>query len=106
MNKGFDMRLSRNQRDVLFLLVAFEAKGARGPVPAALMLKAINGQRSTPVAGSNFRAGLKTMVDHGLVLQFRHPTKLSLAYQMTEDGREVGQGIYSDRTQEGEDDEA
>ncbi len=100
------MRLSRNQRDVLFLLVRFEVKGARGPVPAALLLKTINGQRGTPVAGSNFRAGLKTMVENGLVLQFRHPTKLSLAYQMTEEGRAIGQGVYSDRTQEGEDDEA
>lgn len=94
------MRLSRNQRDVLFLLIAFEGRGRAAPVPSADLLRIINGQRVNPVAGSNFRLGLKTLAGNGLVGQYRHPTKLTLAYSLTDEGRAHAEVVYRDRTQE------
>lgn len=100
------MRLSRNQRDVLFLLVRMELRGNRGPFPVAKLLEIINGQRCVEVAPQNLRQGMKTLAEHGMVNQFRHPTKLTLAYTLTDEGRARGEVIYSDRTQESENDEA
>ncbi|MGL4507371.1 MAG: hypothetical protein ACRCUF_16750 [Aeromonas sobria] len=83
-----------------------ELRGNRGPFPCAKLLEIINAQRATPVAPQNLRQGLKTMAEHGMVNQFRHPTKLTLAYTLTDEGRAHAEVIYSDRTQGDENEQA
>lgn len=99
------MRLSRTQRDTLFLLFHFELRGNLEPMPSARLLEFINSQRGTDVARQNYQAGMRTLSKHGMINIYR-AQNLSLAYQMTDEGRMHGELIYRDRTQGEENDEA
>ncbi len=91
------MRLSRTQKEVLFILYAIEVRGNKDPVPATAILRIVNKGRETQIFPSNFRAGLHTMVSNGLLLKYRADS-LQLAFRLSEDGRNEGQYIYQERT--------
>lgn len=93
------MKVSRTQRDALMLLVALELRGRPMPFPGPDLLALINSDRWSPVARQNFQAGMKTLEGHGLVTitrDYGQPLRLSL----TDEGRALGECIYSDRTRE------
>lgn len=92
------MRLSRNQRDALFILIRSEMNGNKAPMPFVVIRDIINSQRNLEVSPQNLRVGMRTSARHGLLKVYRHPTSLTLAFQLTDEGRAVAESIYSDRT--------
>ncbi|MGL5589067.1 MAG: hypothetical protein ACRDDI_13520 [Aeromonas veronii] len=92
MRDNVKPRISRNQREALFLLWVLEQRGAKGPVPFSHLLGMVNKNRINPVARQNFYAGLRTVRDHGLILIYRDRT-LKLSAALTGDGREVAADI-------------
>ncbi|MGL4355670.1 MAG: hypothetical protein ACRCTP_17695 [Aeromonas popoffii] len=89
----------------MFLLFRFELRGSLRPHPSARLLEMINSQRGTEVARQNYQAGMRTLATHGLINVYR-AQNLSLAYQLTDEGRMHAEMIYCDRTREDEKDEA
>ncbi|MGL4448065.1 MAG: hypothetical protein ACRDCT_08170 [Shewanella sp.] len=84
------MRLSQTQKAALTVLLLLQrAQEQRGdtqrPIMATDLLKIINDTRDTPVFGSNFRAGMHTLHQHGLVRQWR-TRSLALAYRLSDIG--------------------
>jgi hypothetical protein len=91
------MRLGATQRDVLFILVALEIKGRAQPFSAVELLKLINMNKDNPIHGNNLRDGCHKLVGNGLILKFRSPSTLQLAFKLSEKGRELAKAIYDER---------
>ena len=95
------MKIYQPHRDILFTLFAIERGGRGEPVLCSAILKMINDNRATPYFGSNFRLGCSKMAHAGLLRKYRTKS-LKLAYQLTDEGRVLGEIEYRDRTREEE----
>lgn len=85
-------RISRNQREALYLLLVMERRGNRRPVPFVDLLRTINSNRFNDVARQNFYTGLRNARDKGLMLVLRDRS-LRLSAALTDEGRQVAADI-------------
>jgi hypothetical protein len=91
------VRLSKNQKDALFVLALLEVNGKSGPIPLAKVRTMIATSRSDDLDPSNFRKGIHILGKRG-VLEVGRLSDLSLCVQLSRSGRHVAAGIYLDRT--------
>lgn len=90
------MRISRNQRDVLFLLYAIEQKkGHQHFVTATALFSMISRNRSATLYPNHLRTSCHTLHKNGFVEQYRDE-KLKLSYALTEQGRLAASMIYNE----------
>ncbi|HDT5863465.1 TPA: chromosome segregation protein ParM [Aeromonas hydrophila subsp. hydrophila] len=94
------MRLSKTQKDVLFVLLGIEQRGRRGPVPNVDLFELLNKHRDRELFDNNFRISCHTLVKNGLLLKYRDPVSLKLAFLLTESGRDIAEGIFQQRVNE------
>lgn len=90
------MRLSRTQKDVLFVLFAARKKGQNAPIPAVDLLDIVNRGRSPEVFQSNFLTSCHTQVDNGYLHRYRNRS-MKLAFGLTELGVIEAEKIYQER---------
>ncbi|KZX00058.1 chromosome segregation protein ParM [Pseudoalteromonas luteoviolacea] len=93
------MRLSANQKDVLFVLLAVEQKGNSNPVQSTVLLKLINSSRSSDIFASNLRESCHTLNGNGLINKYRS-SSLKLAWKLTDKGREIASKVYKSKLKE------
>lgn len=91
------VRLSKNQKDALFVLALLEVNGQSGPIPVAKVRTMIATSRSDDLDPSNFRKGIHILGKRG-VLEVGRLSDLSLCVQLSRSGRHVAAGIYQERT--------
>lgn len=91
------MRLSANQKDILFVLYALIHKGSDTPVANTTLLRLINSSRSTAIHASNFRQSCHTLHQHHLLQKYRYQS-LTLCWQLTAFGVQQASRIYTQRT--------
>lgn len=94
------MRLSRVQKDVLFVLYGLAERNLIGPFPAMRLFSILNKGRLQPVADTNFRRSCHTLNRHGLLSKYRVQQSLTLAFGLTEEGFEIARDIYQKRLTE------
>ncbi|HAS6073673.1 TPA: hypothetical protein I7144_20650 [Vibrio vulnificus] len=90
-------RLSKNQKDALFVLAVLETKRFTRPVPVPKMRELISQSRPGILDASNFRKGLHVLEDKGFIELLR-AKDLSLAAKLTQKGREQAAKIHFERT--------
>ena len=90
-------RLSKNQKDALFVLALLEVNGKSGPIALARVRDMITTSRNGEVDPSNFRKGIHSLGKRG-VLEIGRFSDLSLRVQLSRSGRHVAAGIYQERT--------
>ncbi|MCR9330149.1 hypothetical protein NB661_00205 [Vibrio parahaemolyticus] len=91
------VRLSKNQKDALFVLALLEVNGKSGSIPLAKVRTMIATSRSDDLDPSNFRKGIHILGKRG-VLEVGRLSDLSLCVQLSRSGRHVAAGIYQERT--------
>ncbi|HAS6480603.1 TPA: hypothetical protein GRR64_23895 [Vibrio parahaemolyticus] len=91
------VRLSKNQKDALFVLALLEVNGKSGPIPLAKVRTMIATSRSDDLDPSNFRKGIHILGKRG-VLEVGRLSDLSLCVQLSRSGRHVAARIYQERT--------
>lgn len=91
------MRLSKTQKDVLFVLYGIERRGRHEPVSNVNLFEILNKHRDTELFDNNFRTSCHTLVKHELLLKYRDPVSLKLAFQLSESGRDIAKGIFQQR---------
>ncbi|MEZ8137842.1 hypothetical protein ACED34_20235 [Vibrio splendidus] len=91
------VRLSKNQKDALFVLALLEVNGKSGPIPLAKVRTMIATSRSDDLDPSNFRKGIHILGKRGM-LEVGRLSDLSLCVQLSRSGRHVAAGIYQERT--------
>ncbi|MBL0893101.1 hypothetical protein [Pectobacterium atrosepticum] len=90
------MRISKNQRDVLFLLYAIEQKKSHQHfVTVTSLFSMINKNRSASLYLNHLRTSCHTLHKNGFVEQYRDEG-LKLSYALTEQGRLVALAIYNE----------
>ncbi|WP_147437176.1 chromosome segregation protein ParM [Brenneria alni] len=90
------MRISKNQRDILFLLYAIEQKkGHRHFVTATALFSMIRRNRSQTLYPNHLRVSCHTLHKNGFIEQYRDE-QLKLSYALTEQGRAVALAIYNE----------
>lgn len=91
------VRLSKNQKDALFVLALLEVNGKSGPIPLAKVRDMIATARSDDLDPSNFRKGIHILGKRG-VLEVGRLSDLSLCVQLSRSGRHAAAVIYQERT--------
>lgn len=91
------VRLSKNQKDALFVLALLEVNGKSGPIALARVRDMIATSRTGVLDPSNFRKGIHVLGKRG-VLEIGRLPDLSLCVQLSRSGRHVAAGIYQERT--------
>ena len=91
------IRLSKNQKDVLFVLAALESNRHLGTVPLARVRDMIATSRDSVPDASNFRKGVHTLAERGSV-ELGRLKNLSLSIALTRSGRHQAAKIYRERT--------
>lgn len=91
------VRLSKNQKDALFVLALLEVNGKSGSIPLAKVRAMIATSRSDDLDPSNFRKGIHILGKRG-VLEVGRLSDLSLCVQLSRSGRHVAARIYQERT--------
>lgn len=90
------MRISKTQRDILFLLYAIEQRKGHGYfVTATALFSMINKNRSKPLHPNHFRTSCHTLNNNGIIEQYRDAS-LKLSYTLTELGRTLAVNIYNE----------
>ncbi|MBY0419380.1 MAG: chromosome segregation protein ParM [Pararheinheimera sp.] len=97
MNKAF--RLSKLQKNTLFILYALQQRGKRDPIPGVDILAMINKGRELKVFPPNFRASCHTLVANQLIRKYRSDS-LQLAFTLTEAGQEPAEREYKERVKQ------
>lgn len=92
-----DQRLSKNQKDALFILALLETKRATKPVPVSAIRRMISQSRASDVDASNFRKGVRLLASRGFILLARR-ADLALVTELTRPGRYHAAKVYSERT--------
>lgn len=90
-------RLSKNQKDALFVLAILESKNKVGPIGVSKVRAMVESSRDGDLDPSNFRKGLHVLASRGLIEMGRY-RNLSLAMQLTRVGRPDAAKIYRERT--------
>ncbi|MOA36434.1 hypothetical protein D3C78_1579570 [compost metagenome] len=91
------MRLSKTQKDVLFVLYGIERRGRPEPVSNVNLFKILNKHRDTELFDNNFRTSCHTLVKNELLLKYRDPVSLKLAFQLSDSGRDIAKAIFQQR---------
>lgn len=91
------MRLSKIQKDILFVLFALEQKGKQDPVTGMNLLSIINKGSSSELYDTNFRTSCHTLNTNKLVNKYR-TSSLKLAWALTEAGRAIACIIFNERS--------
>ena len=92
-------RLSKNQKDALFILALLESKKQVGPVGVSKVRAMVERLRAGILDPSNFRKGLHVLASRGIIEMGRY-RNLSLVMKLTSLGRHDAARIYFDRTGE------
>ncbi|ENB2089530.1 hypothetical protein D0258_004394 [Vibrio alginolyticus] len=90
-------RLSKNQKDALFVLALLEVNGKTGFIPLAKVREMIATSRAGELDPSNFRKGIRLLGDRGS-LEIARLSDLSLIVKLTRSGRHAAASIYHERT--------
>jgi len=90
------MRLSKIQKNVLFLLYLIEHKGNTEPVPSIILFKMINSSGCAQIFDTNFRASCHKLHDNELVQKFRGQS-LKLSWGLSSMGREKASIIFANK---------
>ncbi|EPR5147749.1 TPA: hypothetical protein ACMDT2_004203 [Vibrio parahaemolyticus] len=90
-------RLSKNQKDALFVLALLEVNGKSGSIPLARVRDMIASSRTGELDPSNFRKGIHVLGKRGM-LELGRLSDLSLCVKLSRSGRHVAARIYQDRT--------
>jgi len=91
------VRLSKIQKDILFVLFALEQKGKQEPVTGMNLLSIINKGSSSELYDTNFRTSCHTLNSNKLVNKYR-TSSLKLAWTLTEAGRAIACIIFNERS--------
>ncbi|OCH60907.1 hypothetical protein A6D98_09920 [Aliivibrio fischeri] len=92
-------RLSKNQKDALFILALLESKNKTNPVAVTKVRSMVESIRAGVLDPSNFRKGVHMLASRGLIEVGRYKD-LSLAMKLTSLGRHDAAKIYRERTGE------
>lgn len=90
-------RLSKNQKDALFVLVLLKVNGKSGFISLSKIRAMVESSRTDVLDPSNFRKGIHTLASRGLV-EVARASDLSLVMCLTRPGLHVAAGIFRDRT--------
>ena len=91
------MRLSKIQKDILFVLFALEQNGKQEPVTGMNILSIINSVSAVELYDTNFRTSCHTLNSNKLLNKYR-TSSLKLAWTLTEAGREFACNIFNERS--------
>lgn len=91
------MRISKVQKSALFYLYVIEQQRGIKPLVSVDLLALVNRSLNSEVASSNFRASCHTLRAHGLLTLYR-TRSLTMAWLLTDSGREKAKSIYQEMT--------
>mgnify|MGYP000061857893 CR=1 FL=1 len=92
-----EIRLSKNQKDALFILALLESNGHVDFVSAEKVRQMVESPRPSLVDPANFRKGLHTLHSRGSI-DLERKRDLSLVVKLTRPGRHQAAKIYRERT--------
>ncbi|WP_340615851.1 chromosome segregation protein ParM [Xenorhabdus entomophaga] len=90
-----DHRISDIQKKTLKILYWLNERQGEDhlPVPATALFEMVSKNMQHTIAASNYRKSCRTLVERGILNQYRHPKTLRLAYKLTPDGKEQAKKI-------------
>ncbi len=91
------VRLSKNQKDIFFVLSLLELNGRHAPTPVSHVKKMIEKSIQKELDPSNFRKGVHLLCSRGLLDAVRE-RDLSLSISLSDAGRLESARIYRQRT--------
>lgn len=92
-------RNSSLQQDVLFVLLKIRARNSN-PIPFTAIFTILNKGRSREIERPNLRISCRTLVERRLLLKYRDPRTLKVAYTLSETGIELAETICKAREEE------
>ncbi len=85
-------RNSSLQQDVMYVLLKIRARNSN-PIPFTAIFSILNKGRSREVERPNLRISCRTLVERRLLLKYRDPRSLKVAYTLSEIGIELAETI-------------
>lgn len=92
-------RNSSLQQDVMYVLLKIRARNSN-PIPFTAIFSILNKGRSREVERPNLRISCRTLVERRLLLKYRDPCTLKVAYTLSEIGIELAETIRKGREDE------
>nr|WP_209269526.1 chromosome segregation protein ParM [Providencia stuartii]QSM62551.1 hypothetical protein EKPLLCFL_00316 [Providencia stuartii] len=92
-------RNSSLQQDVMYVLLKIRARNSN-PIPFTAIFSILNKGRSCEVERPNLRISCRTLVERRLLLKYRDPRSLKVAYTLSEIGIELAETIRKGREDE------
>ncbi|EMI2416279.1 chromosome segregation protein ParM [Proteus mirabilis] len=92
-------RNSSLQQDVMYVLLKIRARNSN-PIPFTAIFSILNKGRSREVERPNLRISCRTLVERRLLLKYRDPRSLKVAYTLSEIGIELAETIRKGREDE------
>nr|ELR5252465.1 chromosome segregation protein ParM [Providencia rettgeri] len=92
-------RNSSLQQDVMYVLLKIRARNSN-PIPFTAIFSILNKGRSREVERPNLRISCRTLVERRLLLKYRDPRTLKVAYTLSETGIELAESISKRREDE------
>ncbi|ENY6785258.1 chromosome segregation protein ParM [Proteus vulgaris] len=92
-------RNSSLQQDVMYVLLKIRARNSN-PIPFTAIFSILNKGRSREVERPNLRISCRTLVERRLLLKYRDPRTLKVAYTLSEIGIELAETIRKGREDE------
>ncbi|MEI9535309.1 MULTISPECIES: hypothetical protein [Morganellaceae] len=92
-------RNSSLQQDVLYVLLKIRARN-RNPIPFTAIFTILNKGRSREIERPNLRISCRTLVERRLLLKYRDQRTLTVAYTLSDTGKELAETIRKGREEE------